>query len=84
MFLSNLLLRPGVALLQRLSLRVRLWLMAMLVLLPLLILGLLLGYRSYAQQSGLSLAMVLGCWDFLWCFTCLRLFIKASRWQWTS
>jgi hypothetical protein len=44
---------------------VRLWLMAVLVLLPVLILGLLLGYQSYAQQSGVSLAMVLGLLGFL-------------------
>lgn len=76
MFSSNLLLRPGVALLQRLSLRVRLWLMAVLVLLPLLILGLLLGYQSYAQQSGVSLSMVLGLLGFL-----LLLYLSAAFYQ---
>src|SRR5450830_1121703 len=75
MFLSNALLRPAVALLQRLSLRVRLWLMALL-LLPLLALGLLLGYQSYAQESGVSLAMILGLLGFL-----LVLYLSAAFYQ---
>lgn len=60
MYLSNALFRPGVDLLQRLGLRARLWLMAALVLLPLLVTGLLLGMQVYAQESGVSVAMVLG------------------------
>ena len=84
MFLSIHFFVPGWLCCSALNLRVRLWLMALLLLLPLLILGLLLGYQSYAQQSGVSLAMVLGLLGFLLCFTCLRLFIKASRWLWTS
>src|SRR5450830_247907 len=76
MFISNALLRPAVALLQRLSLRVRLWLMALLLLLPLLALGLLLGYQSYAQESGVSLAMILGLLGFL-----LVLYLSAAFYQ---
>lgn len=60
MYLSNALFRPGVDLLQRLGLRARLWLMAALVLLPLLVTGLLLGMQVYAQESGVGVAMVLG------------------------
>jgi methyl-accepting chemotaxis protein len=60
MLKSISLLRPGVIVMQRLGLRTRLVLMALLLLLPLLVMGLWLLGQLYAQKSEVSMALCFG------------------------
>ncbi|MDO8775440.1 MAG: methyl-accepting chemotaxis protein [Burkholderiaceae bacterium] len=60
MSIFKALLRPGVSLMQRVRLRVRLVAIFLLLVVPLLVMGLQLAQQAYEKGHGVSLAMVLG------------------------